>query len=132
MGDTGNIVVRDFRKNPISFEELSYCRWYAIANDTIGGWDVANVNIPDSRRNPQYGEYEIGCFITREVAEHIAKLHNEAWDSYVWDTYHDNVIAGMVQGILNWYGDDLIPLPEGVSPLTEDDWFDYDNPHETT
>lgn len=132
MGNTDNTVVRDFRKNPITFEELTHCRWYAIANDTIGGWDVSTVNIPDSVRDARMGEYEIGCFLTREVAEHIAKLHNEVWDAYVWDTYHDNVIAGMMHSIFDYYGADPVPLPDGVLPLTEDEWFDYDEPHETT
>lgn len=132
MGNTDHSMVRDFRNNPITFEELTHCRWYAVANDTIGGWDVANVNIPDSRRDYRKGEYEIGCFLTREVAEHIAKLHNEAWDNYVWDTYHDNIIEGMLQSMLAYYGDEPIPLPDGVAPLTEDDWFDYDDPYETT
>ncbi len=106
------MVKRDFSKNPITIEELMHCRWYAIANDTIGGWDIATANVPDSRRNPYAGEYEVGCFLTQQVAEFLAKLHNEWWDAKVWDSYYDNILVGMALS---------------ASPLTEDDWFDYDD-----
>ncbi len=120
MGNTDNSLVRDFRENPITFEELTHCRWYAIANDTIGGWDIATVNIPDSRRNAQLGQYEIGCFLTREVAEHITEVHNQWWDAAVWGSYFDNIELSVYKD----YVDEL--------DLTEDDWFDYDEPYETT
>lgn len=46
--------------------------WFAKPNDTIGGWCVMPVDEP-----PSYGVPEVADFITQELAEHIAKLHNE-------------------------------------------------------
>lgn len=120
MGNTDNSMVRDFRKNPITTEELTHCRWYAIANDTIGGWDVATANIPDSRRNYSNGEYEVGTFLTQSVAQHIADIHNKWWDTVVWDSYYDNIEVALYHDYLD------------AMDLTEDDWFDYDADYETT
>lgn len=45
--------------------------WYAKENDLIGGWCVCAIDAPPS----QLGE--IGNFLFKEMAEHIAGLHNE-------------------------------------------------------
>lgn len=132
MGNTDNSMVRDFKNNPVTFEELTNCRWYAVANDTIGGWDIANTDVPDSRRDPQKGEFEVGCFLTEKVAEHIAQLHNNAWDAYVWESYFGNIMEGIAIDVANYYHGEEPPLPDGVQPLTEDEWFDYDDDYETT
>jgi hypothetical protein len=48
-------------------------RWYARENDVIGGWCVMPVDEP-----PSYGVREVCDFVSRELAEHIAAVHN-AW-----------------------------------------------------
>lgn len=116
--------MRDFRKSPITYQELTECRWYAMANDTIGGWDVATAPVPDSRRNAQKGEFEIGTFLTEEVAQYIAELHNKWWDAVVWKSYYVNIVASVyLEAYDNYYGD---------RALTGDDFFDYYDEHETT
>lgn len=51
---------------------LNY-RWYARENDLSGGWCVMPADEP-----PSQGILEVASFTTRELAEHIAELHN-AW-----------------------------------------------------
>lgn len=46
--------------------------WYAKPNTMIGGWCVMPVD-----ESPEYGIPEIGDFLSRELAEHIANLHNK-------------------------------------------------------
>jgi hypothetical protein len=46
-------------------------RWYARENDLIGGWCVMPLDEP-----PSYGVGEVADFTTRELAEHVAALHN--------------------------------------------------------
>lgn len=85
------MVKRNFRENPVKPWELLYNRWYAIENDCIGGWDVSTVNLPESQRDPQFGEFEVGTFMTKEVAEHVAYVHNAWWDSVVAVSYSENL-----------------------------------------
>ncbi len=82
---------RNFRLNPVTSEELMECRWYAVLNDLIGGYSVATVDKPDSMHNVYEGDFEVGTFMTREAAQHIADLHNNWWDSKVWNSYSDNL-----------------------------------------
>ncbi len=91
---------RNFQLNPVTTEELINCRWYAVANDTIGGWDVATSQTPDSVRNPHEGEFEVGCFLTKEVAEHIAAIHNKWWEVEVWKTYMPNIFYSYKQNAI--------------------------------
>jgi hypothetical protein len=46
--------------------------WYAKPNDVIGGWCVMDVNATPGEAE----KYEIADFISQEIAEHIAELHN--------------------------------------------------------
>jgi hypothetical protein len=50
-------------------------RWRAQENNVIGGWCVTPADDP---RTPADGVYEFADFLTRDMAEHIANLHN-AW-----------------------------------------------------
>lgn len=50
-------------------------RWFARPNDLIGGWCVMPVDEP-----PSQGVPEVADFTTRELAEHIAQLHNDWLD----------------------------------------------------
>ncbi len=52
-------------------------RWYAVENNSIGGWSIANVNKKVADINVAEGDREIGCFISQELAEHIVLLHNK-------------------------------------------------------
>ncbi len=47
-------------------------RWYAMPNDLIGGYCVMPVD-----EYPSQGVPEVADFTSRELAEHIANLHNE-------------------------------------------------------
>lgn len=96
MGDINSPVVdrRDFRKNPITLEELINCTWYATVDDTIGGWCVSTSNKPESQKDPYAGEFSAGNFMTKEVAEHVVKIHNAWWEIEVWKTYMPNIYAG--------------------------------------
>lgn len=47
--------------------------WFARPNDLIGGWCVMPVDEP-----PSSGIPEVADFTTRELAEHIVSLHNNA------------------------------------------------------
>jgi hypothetical protein len=47
-------------------------RWYAVEDDTIGGWCVMR-----SVQPPSQGGYQIANFISQEIAEHIANVHNQ-------------------------------------------------------
>lgn len=49
---------------------LNY-EWFAKPNGLIGGWCVMPVD-----EEPEYGVTEVADFTTRELAEHIAELHN--------------------------------------------------------
>ena len=68
------------------------CHWYAVLNDLIGGYSVATVDKPDSLHNVYEGDFEVGTFMTREAAQHIADLHNAWWDSLVWSSYYNNIM----------------------------------------
>lgn len=45
--------------------------WFVQENDIIGGWCVMPVDEP-----PSLGVSEVADFTTRELAEHIANIHN--------------------------------------------------------
>ena len=45
--------------------------WYAKPNDVVGGWSIMPVD-----ETPSQGGWEVGTFLTREVAEHLTFLHN--------------------------------------------------------
>lgn len=47
------------------------CEWFAVENDLIGGWCVMPVN-----ESPSHGVPEVADFTTKELAEHIANIHN--------------------------------------------------------
>lgn len=46
--------------------------WFARENDLIGGWCV----MPVIDEPPSWGVPEVADFTTREIAEHIADIHN--------------------------------------------------------
>lgn len=52
-------------------------RWFARENDIIGGWCVTPVDEP-----PSHGVTEVASFTSKELADHIAFLHNQWLDSY--------------------------------------------------
>lgn len=57
----------------VDVQELLTCKWYAMPEDTIGGWCI--MSTPDS---PSTGiGLEVGCFLDEEIARHLAELHNE-------------------------------------------------------
>lgn len=83
---------RNFRTNPVTDKELMECHWYAVPNDLIGGYTVANVNKPDSQHNVYEGDFEVGTFLSLGTAKHIAEIHNLWWDSKVWSSYYNNIM----------------------------------------
>lgn len=50
--------------------------WHAMPNDLIGGWSVMNVHETPAMIRHSRGEVEVALFTSKEVAEHIAELHN--------------------------------------------------------
>ena len=50
--------------------------WYAVVNDLIGGWDVANANKTTGDLDHRVGEYSMGCFMDERAAHYVAALHN--------------------------------------------------------
>jgi hypothetical protein len=58
-------------------------RWYAKPDDLIGGWAVMDVDltpgeVSDQSPSERAHMHEIANFVTREHAEEIARLHNDA------------------------------------------------------
>jgi hypothetical protein len=97
MGNIGDIVVkRDFGQEPITDEEVIYCRWYPVVDDTIGGWAISNVDETVAYLNPYEGKFEFGSFMTEAEAKHICFVHNAWWDSVVAFTYAENIGAYFV------------------------------------
>lgn len=84
---------RNFKQNPITPDEQVRCYWYVVENDLIGGWSISNVNKPESQQDPYEGEFEIATFVIKEVAEHMAEVHNTWWEIEVWKTYSANIYA---------------------------------------
>jgi len=58
-----------------------------VPNDEIGGWAVST----DGRAPLDGGRMAADLVITREVAEHIADVHNAAIDGVDLDVYADNL-----------------------------------------
>jgi hypothetical protein len=54
--------------------------WYARENDLIGGWCIMPIDLP-----PSSGVPDIGDFLTQEVAQHVADLHND-WLDKQWSS----------------------------------------------
>ncbi len=52
-------------------------KWYAVENDLIGGWDVANVDKPTGAQDYDEGEYAVAWGLSYEVAKRLAYLLNE-------------------------------------------------------
>ena len=55
-----------------TIEDLLNVRWKAAEETTIGGWCVQPENDPPTHE----GGKSIADFVARELAEHIAHLHN--------------------------------------------------------
>lgn len=55
--------------------------WYAVINDLVGGWCVANVDLPLSAIRPRTGERVIGDFMTEDDARRVARLLNQEEDA---------------------------------------------------
>jgi hypothetical protein len=63
--------------------------------------------------------------IESSIAEHLVKMHNAWWDARVWRSYFGNI----AYSIFNDAYDEYYSVEK---PLTEDEFFDYDDEHETT
>ena len=52
-------------------------RWYPVVDDTIGGYAVSPWDLPVSGLDTRSGgQFTVAHFADRDVAEHIADLHN--------------------------------------------------------
>ncbi len=125
------VKMRNFKENPLTLSEMQDCYWYAVENDLIGGYSIATVNKPESQMNVFDDEFVVGAFMTHDLAQHIADIHNQWWEAKVWESYESNLEAGLFNSISDYYGG-VGPLPDGVVALTEDDWFHYSTEHEET
>lgn len=54
-------------------DDMLGVRWQAAEDTTIGGWCVQ----PEGSSPTHEGGLELASFMTEELAEHIAYLHNE-------------------------------------------------------
>jgi hypothetical protein len=59
--------------SPVDVDWVLTLKWFAVANDTIGGWSVMI-----DERPPSMGGLELGCFISEDIACHLVDLHNES------------------------------------------------------
>jgi hypothetical protein len=50
--------------------------WYAVPDDTVGGWAVANAPIPVSAHSRDVGVTAIGDFLSERAARHVVDVHN--------------------------------------------------------
>lgn len=75
------------------------------------------------------GNY-IAYDLPASFAEHIVTIHNQWWDARVWESYYDNIMAGIALEIANYYDGHEAPLPDGVVALTEQELKDYTAEHE--
>lgn len=53
-------------------KQLRRERWFAVLDDTVGGWAVANVNKPVSEHDHRKREVSVGDFLSDNYAHHIA------------------------------------------------------------
>lgn len=51
-------------------------RWYAVPDDTVGGWAVASVDRPVSLHDHRRGDVALGDALSERVARHVAETHN--------------------------------------------------------
>lgn len=109
-------MVRNFKENPVTTEELTHCHWYVVVDNLIGGFVISNVDKTTQDMNHYEGDFEIANFMSRPSAQHMADLHNRWWHSIVWASYDENIYWSFAQ--------------ELEEPLTEDEWFDYDTEYE--
>lgn len=70
----------------VDIDRMMSSPWYAKPNDLIGGWCVMDVDLtPGQADQMEFAKgakefilHEIGDFLTKEMAQHVADLHN-AW-----------------------------------------------------
>lgn len=86
------MVKRDFGQDPLTEQEIINCRWFAVIDNTIGGWSISNVNQTVADSNPYEGRFELGNFLSESEARHIVDLHNAWWDNLVWRSYWPNIV----------------------------------------
>lgn len=67
--------VKELRGTVMAADYMSQ-QWYPNKDDLIGGWMVANVDLPSSRIDPKQGHWQIIECISEEAARHICELHN--------------------------------------------------------
>jgi len=65
-------------------------RWYVNVDDCVGGWQINTADKPASQLDHTTGEYMIGDVLTRELGEHICRLHNASVDAA-------SFVAGLAQ-----------------------------------
>ena len=57
-------------------------KWYVKPDDLIGGWCVMNCDKPPSQADFRKGEYEIGCFMTKRIAQEMVMGHHLCREKY--------------------------------------------------
>lgn len=51
-------------------------RWFVVIEDTIGGYAISNKDKPVSMHDWRQGDIVVGEFVSKEIAEYIARMHN--------------------------------------------------------
>lgn len=74
-------------KPPLTAEELWNQRWYAVPDDEVGGWAVANVNKPTGQIDPMSTRERVllGFITWEEHAKWLVELHNRSLARRVTD-----------------------------------------------
>lgn len=89
-------MVRNFKKEPVTEQEVIYCYWYPVVDNLIGGWAISNVDMTTADLNPYEGKFELGSFMTEAQARHIADIHNTWYQDLVWkQDYYQNYLVSM-------------------------------------
>jgi hypothetical protein len=65
------------RRSPDEIHDaLVNTSWYAVRNDTIGGWAVANVDRSVATHDMRRGDVVVGDMLDEWFARYIVRLHN--------------------------------------------------------
>lgn len=80
--------------------ELLQVPWYAVVNDTVGGFSLSNVDKPTSALDYRQGEVEIAWGVdTRAIAQHIADLHNAFLETEQIKRWHATATKRLFEGL---------------------------------
>lgn len=61
----------------MSPDRILQVKWFVVVNDLIGGWCVrTSPLLPSEVVDREVDGWDVGDFLTEEIAKHIVELHN--------------------------------------------------------